>query len=74
MLWINALSEISNINTEIINEIAKDHILSGGSIKNIIQFTWLLSKRKGKEITKDEILIGIKRELVKEGKTMENNL
>lgn len=74
LLWINALSEISNINTEIINEIAKDHILSGGSIKNIIQFTWLLSKRKGKEITKDEILIGIKRELVKEGKTMENNL
>jgi DNA polymerase III delta prime subunit len=74
LLWINALAEISDVSSEIINEIAKDHILSGGSIKNIIQFAWLLSKRKNKEITKDEILIGIRRELVKEGKTMENNL
>ena len=51
--------------------IAKDYTVTGGNIKNIIQFAWLLSKRNNKAISEHELLIGIRRELAKEGKSVE---
>jgi len=71
ILWTNALSGLSNIDKKIIAKIAKDYIVTGGNIKNIIQYAWLLSKRNKTTISENELLIGIRRELGKEGKSVE---
>lgn len=69
-LWTNALKEISELSPEFIEKISNDFELSGGSIINIIQFAWLLSKKNKTNIRKKDILIGIKRELTKDGKSI----
>ena len=70
-LWMNALDSISNLTKNDLNDISTNYELSGGSIKNIIQHAWLLSKQKNTEITINHIRLGIKRELNKEGKVFE---
>lgn len=72
-LWKKALKNIANISDDFITLIANDYELSGGSIKNIIQYVWLLSKRKNIPINDNFILAGIKRELNKEGKSFDSN-
>lgn len=71
-LWVNALEDISNLSIDIIKEISKTYEISGGTIKNVIQYAWLLSKKSKTPITKKEILSGIRRELAKDGKYFEN--
>ena len=71
ILWKNALNGISNVNEKQIYSLAKEYEITGGSIKNIIQYSWLLSKRNDqKYISKKELLQGIKRELNKDGKSI----
>ena len=67
-LWENSLKNISNISENNINKISKNYELSGGSIKNVIQHAWLLSKQNAVELDINHIILGIKRELNKEGK------
>ena len=45
--------------------------IAGGSIKNIIQYAWLKAMHKDSQITLNEILMGIRRELNKDGKSFE---
>ena len=72
ILWSKALEGVSDLDTTTIKDFAKDYEISGGSIKNVIQFSWLLSKRNNKElIGKKELIQGIKRELNKDGKSLE---
>ena len=71
ILWKNALNGISNINEKQVHSIAREYEITGGSIKNIIQYSWLLSKRNNqKNVSKKELLQGIKRELNKDGKSI----
>ena len=70
-LWTNALSGIAEINEEEIDKIAKTYEISGGSIKNVIQFAWLKSKSKNISVTMENIMMGIRRELSKDGKSFE---
>ena len=70
-LWINALSGISDLTEDEIDNIAKSYKISGGSIKNVIQFSWLKSKANKINITLQDLLIGIRRELNKDGKSFE---
>ena len=72
-LWKNSLKNLSKINDKEINKLAKEYEISGGSIKNIIQFSWLYSKRKNEKISYKHLIQGIKRELMKDGKTLENS-
>ena len=72
ILWSNFLKDIAEINKEIIQRLSKDYKLSGGSIKNIIQFSWLLAKRNGTEISEKIILQGVRRELNKDGKSIDS--
>ena len=72
VLWTNSLSPLSNIDVDAINKLAKDYEISGGSIKNAIQFSWLYSKRNGGIIKYKHLVQGIKRELIKEGKSIES--
>ncbi len=72
ILWSKALEGVSDLDTTTIKDFAKDYEISGGSIKNVIQFSWLLSKRNNKKlIGKKELIQGIKRELNKDGKSLE---
>ena len=70
-LWVNALSGISDLTEDEIDNIAKSYKISGGSIKNVIQFSWLKSKANKINITLQDLLIGIRRELNKDGKSFE---
>ncbi len=67
-LWTNSLDKISQLSKKDINQISSKYELSGGSIKNIIQHAWLLSKKHDRSINVEDIKFGIRRELNKEGK------
>ena len=72
ILWVNALNGIAELDKKFIDQIANTYEISGGVIKNVIQYAWLLSKSTGKEISFNHILSGIKRELFKDGKSFED--
>ena len=72
ILWRNALDGIADLNETFIEQIAITYEISGGVIKNVIQYAWLLSKSIGRNITSNHILSGIKRELFKDGKSFED--
>lgn len=72
ILWVNALNGIAELDKKFIDQIANTYEISGGVIKNVIQYAWLLSKSTGNEITSNHILSGIKRELFKDGKSFED--
>ena len=71
ILWENALSGLVELDNKIINDIAKNYEISGGSIKNVIQYAYLKSIHNNSKITKNLILMGIRRELNKDGKSFE---
>ncbi len=70
ILWKNFLNNISDIPTDKINQISKDYEVSGGTIKNVINYAWLYSKRNNSKIDLKYLIQGIKRELMKDGKTI----
>jgi hypothetical protein len=54
-----------------LEQIAHQHELSGGSIMNVIQYASLMAlNRNDKKITVEDLILGIKKEFKKEGKTM----
>jgi hypothetical protein len=54
-----------------LHQVANQHELSGGSIMNVIQYASLMAlNRSDKKIAVDDIILGVKKELKKEGKTM----
>jgi SpoVK/Ycf46/Vps4 family AAA+-type ATPase len=71
-LWITALNNISDLPLSFIKEISKSYSISGGVIKNVIQYAWLISKRKKCAINEKQIILGIRRELNKDGKSFDN--
>ena len=68
-LWRNALKELVDFDKKDIKDIAKNYEISGGSIKNIIQFAWLKAMQNENKITLNDILMGIRKELNKDGKS-----
>ena len=73
ILWLNALKNISELPRSFSKEVAKSYEISGGVIKNVIQYAWLIAKKHNNPISKKQILAGIRRELVKDGKSFEVN-
>ncbi|GGE41087.1 ATP-binding protein [Psychroflexus planctonicus] len=73
-LWKFALSGISNLPDSFIKKISSSYEISGGLIKNIIQYAWLISKQHNVPISEKEILSGIRRELSKDGKSFNNQI
>ena len=72
-LWEKALEGITKISAEELKQLANKYELSGGSIKNIIQYAWLIAKEKNCEVNLQILLMGIRRELNKDGKTFEKD-
>ena len=70
-LWINALKNISNLPISFVKNISISYEISGGVIKNVIQYAWLVSKSYDLPISEKNILSGIRRELAKDGKSFE---
>lgn len=71
-LWFNALKDLAHVPSAFIKEISKSYELSGGVIKNVIQYAWLISKKSKLPINEMQILAGIRRELFKDGKSFES--
>ncbi|GAA4316895.1 hypothetical protein GCM10023149_14190 [Mucilaginibacter gynuensis] len=71
-IWDSAFSAQSNPpDKNNMQQIAHQHELSGGSIMNVVQYASLMALNRGdKKISVDDITLGIKKELKKEGKTM----
>jgi SpoVK/Ycf46/Vps4 family AAA+-type ATPase len=72
LLWKNAFSNFSNFEANInFEEIADKYEISGGAITNVVRFCSLKAfKRNDKTIQKNDIIIGIKKEMKKEGKVV----
>ena len=71
-LWLNAFSKACTPPpAQEIERIAQQYDLPGGSIINVVQYASLLSLNRGdKLVTNEDVLIGIKKEYRKEGKTL----
>lgn len=70
-IWSKFLDDIAEISDQELTKLAKSYELSGGSIKNIIQFSWLSAKSKNREIELNDLLLGVRREFNKHGKSFE---
>lgn len=71
-LWQNGFSESSVLEDEIdLKSIAKDYEITGGVIMNVVRFSSLMALKRGNNIIRlADILLGIRREFLKEGKTI----
>ncbi len=72
ILWKNAFSNKSILDKNVLlDEIADKYEIAGGSIINVIRYCSLKAlKRNDNIIKKNDIITGIKKELLKEGKTI----
>jgi SpoVK/Ycf46/Vps4 family AAA+-type ATPase len=71
ILWENALKNFTIAKDVSIKKIAEKYEVSGASIGNAIQFSWLSSKRDLRnEITELDIEAGLLREMAKEGRAV----
>lgn len=72
LLWEKAFSGVCTLDQEIdLQKIAEDHQLAGGAIINILRYCALSAiRRNDTVVTRQELLLGIKREFKKENRTM----
>ena len=73
-LWENYLPEKVKLNEDIsLKEMARNYELTGANIVNVIQYTGLKTlEKKSRKISKTDLLNGIKKEYLKEGKMIGN--
>jgi SpoVK/Ycf46/Vps4 family AAA+-type ATPase len=71
-IWSAGFSaECIPLDNDQLHQVANQHELSGGSIMNVIQYASLMALNRGdKKIAVDDIILGVKKEFKKEGKTM----
>ncbi|MCP5003942.1 MAG: ATP-binding protein [Planctomycetes bacterium] len=72
LLWENMFNGKCKVSKGLnIKKIAEDHELSGGAITNVVRYGAISALRnKRKKIIESDLIMGITRELMKEGKTM----
>ena len=75
LLWQNAFSGSCTLHPEIdLCKIAQEYEVTGGAIINVLRYCLLSAiRRNDSVVTKQELMIGIKRELKKETKTFNAN-
>ena len=71
-IWKNGFSEASALEDKInLRQIATRYELSGGAIMNVVRYASLMAlNRDSNQILLDELQEGIRKEYIKEGKTM----
>ena len=72
LIWQNTFSKKTSFADDVdLTKISADFELSGGSIANVVRYCSLLAmKRTGRLIYNDDILEGVRKEFLKEGKTV----
>ncbi len=70
-LWQNGFSDVSSLDADLnLDEIARDHALTGGAIMNVVRYASLQAlSRDDTIITLADVSQGIRREYAKEGKS-----
>ena len=71
-LWENTFSKHTQFADDVdLDKISREYELSGGSITNVVRYCSLQAmKRDPKFIYREDILVGIRREFMKEGRTI----
>ena len=71
-IWEQAFAAKSTLANDIsLKDIAKSYELSGGAIMNVVGYASLMTlKKKSNEISKNDLLAGVKKEYLKEGRTI----
>lgn len=71
-LWENGFSKQTKLDADIdLDDLADQYELTGGVIMNIVRFSSLMALKRGdNNIRLNDILLGIRREFLKEGKTL----
>ncbi len=71
-LWRQGFSPIAQMEESLdLEKVAREHVLSGGSIMNVIRYASLEAlKSGGRTITLEAVLQGVRREYAKEGKAV----
>jgi SpoVK/Ycf46/Vps4 family AAA+-type ATPase len=71
-IWENTFSKKTSFAADVdLTKISADFELSGGSIANVVRYCSLLAmKRTGRVIYNEDLLEGIRKEFLKEGKTI----
>ncbi len=69
-IWRQGFSSKAQLEESVnLEQLSRDHVLSGGSVMNVIRFVSLQSlKQGGRAIGHDDLMQGIRREYSKEGK------
>lgn len=72
IIWQNTFSPKTKFADDVdLDRIARDHEMSGGSISNVVRYCSLLfMSRENKLIYQSDIIEGIRREFLKEGRTI----
>jgi len=72
LIWQNTFSVKTNFADDVdLVQISQDHEISGGSITNVVRYCSLLAMRREKKLIYNaDIVEGIKREFLKEGRTI----
>jgi SpoVK/Ycf46/Vps4 family AAA+-type ATPase len=74
LLWRRGFSGKARLEEALdLKKIARDHVLSGGSIMNVIRYAALRALEEGTNVvTCEDVLKGIRREMAREGKAGRN--
>lgn len=72
VIWHNTFSAKTNFADDVdLHKISKEYEISGGSITNVVRYCSLMAmSRENRLIYHDDIIQGIKREFLKEGRTI----
>ena len=70
-LWLKGFSAKARLDSSVdLDKLAREHVISGGGIMNAIRYVSLQAiKDGGRAITQEDLLVGIRREYTKEGKS-----
>ncbi|MCA2997719.1 MAG: ATP-binding protein [Rhodocyclaceae bacterium] len=72
-LWQNAFRDVCALDEDVdLHKIAHDHELAGGAIINVLRYCALKAVNRGsRQVSRDDLLQGIKRELRKDNRTVQ---
>jgi SpoVK/Ycf46/Vps4 family AAA+-type ATPase len=71
-LWQGMFPGGRNLSPDVdLVDLAENHILTGGALTNVVRYAAIRAERHGRDrITNDDLLRGIKKESIKEGRTL----
>jgi adenylate kinase family enzyme len=69
-LWQNLFPQRRHLADDVdLDDLAEDNMLSGGALINVVRYAAMRAERQGRQsIVKDDLLRGIKKEFIKEGR------